>query len=266
MHKTTTPHVLTGDTLPLAALQKPQGHKYDHGHALVLSGGSGRTGAARLAARGALRIGAGAVTLGAPPASYLEIAVQITSVMLRRVDDSATLISLLEDKRINAICLGPGFGLGDRERTLLSAVLEVERPCVLDADALTLLSRDNAAVSKLHGACILTPHAGEFARLFPDLAEEMIREPGFTKQAATAAAAAQSGAIIIFKGPKTWISTPEGQIACHRAMGHTASPWLATAGAGDVLAGFVTGLMARGFRGFDACLSMAVQISPVRAK
>ncbi|MBU2359187.1 MAG: NAD(P)H-hydrate epimerase, partial [Alphaproteobacteria bacterium] len=153
------------------ALGKGEGHKYDFGHALILSGGVGRGGAARMAERGALRIGAGAVTLGCPPAALIENAAQLNAVMLRKVKDADALAGVLEDKRINALCLGPGMGTGPREAALVAAALGSGRRVVLDADALTVLSKDAALFGQLHADCVLTPHAGEFARLFPDIAE-----------------------------------------------------------------------------------------------
>ena len=233
-------------------------HKYDHGHALVLSGGSGKTGAARLAARGALRIGAGLVSLAVPPSAQMEVACQITALMLRRVEGGEGLATLLEDKRINALCLGPGMGTGERETALIAAALDMRgfhppyagRSVVLDADALTLISQDEALFGMLHGRCVLTPHAGEFARLFPDIARRLnapaTSGPAYSKVDATREAARRAGCVVLFKGPDTVIASPDGRCSVNSAHYRRAAPWLATAGAGDVLAGFVTGLMARG--------------------
>ncbi|MEM6375345.1 MAG: NAD(P)H-hydrate epimerase, partial [Pseudomonadota bacterium] len=187
-------------------------HKYTHGHALILSGGSGSTGAARLAARGALRIGAGLVTLGVPPAAQQEVACQITSIMLARVEDGAGLTETLKDERLNALCLGPGFGTGERERALILAALEARRPTVLDADALTDLFFDeaDALFGKLHDQCVLTPHAGEFARMFPDIADKLntipTKGPAYSKIDATRDAAARAGCTVLFKGADTVIA------------------------------------------------------------
>ncbi|MEO0937031.1 MAG: NAD(P)H-hydrate dehydratase [Pseudomonadota bacterium] len=241
--------LITHDTLP--SLAKPGGHKFDHGHALVLSGGPGRTGAARLAARGALRVGAGLVTLGVPPAAQLEVASQITAIMLARVRDAVALNRLLEDDRINALCIGPGLGLSEESQSLVEAGLKSGRPCVLDADALTLIARSAPLFSALHPGCVLTPHGGEFTRLFPDIAEILSAAPhagpAFSKVDATRAAAARAGCTVLFKGPDTVIADPSGVAAIHAAAYDRAAPWLATAGAGDVLAGFIAGLMARCF-------------------
>ncbi len=237
------------------------GHKYSHGHALILSGGAGKTGAVRLAARGALRIGAGVVTLGVPPSAQMEVAGQITALMLKRVEDGAALAEVLQDTRINALCLGPGMGL-ERARDLVPVALNTgggleARPTVLDADALTAYSeKPEALFEMLHENCVLTPHAGEFARLFPDIAEKLAapptKGPAYSKVDATRAAAKRAGCVVLFKGADTVIAAPDGRCSINSAHYERAAPWLATAGAGDVLAGFITGLMARGFAPMQA--------------
>lgn len=237
---------------PKAAwLAKRAGHKFSYGHALLVSGGPGRTGAARLAARGALRIGAGLVTLGVPPAAQMEVACQITALMLARVPDDTALTDLLQDRRINAICLGPALGIDDRAATLIETVLDHRIPSVLDADALTVIAQHPPLLAKLHADCVLTPHGGEFARLFPELSHQLnapaTTGPATSKVAATCQAAVRAGCIVLFKGPDTVIATPDGNSSIHSAAYERTAPWLATAGSGDVLAGFITGLMARGF-------------------
>ena len=228
-------------------------HKFNHGHAVILSGGMGRSGAARLAARAAIRIGAGVVTLGAPGSALMEVAAQITALMLRRIEDAGALTALLDDARITALCLGPGLGL-DRAASLVPAALSAGRPCVLDADALSALAQDWRVLSD---ACVLTPHGGEFARLFPDLAARLTDDALYSKVDATRDAAARCGAVIVFKGADTVVSSPDGRCAIHSAIGKRAVPWLATAGAGDVLAGMITGLMARGCNSFTASIMAA---------
>lgn len=229
-----------------------QDHKFSHGHALVLSGGSGQTGAARLAARGALRIGAGLVTLGVPPSAQMEVAAQVTAIMLRRIRDADALIEVLTDKRFNALCLGPGLGIDEHARALIRAALRAKRPTVLDADALSILQIDEAdgLFGDLHENCVLTPHAGEFARVFPDIAKRLnaapTTGPAYSKVDATRAAAKRAGCVVLFKGPDTVIAAPDGRCALHSAHYDRAAPWLATAGSGDVLAGFIAGLLARG--------------------
>ena len=226
-----------------------QGHKYAHGHALVLSGGRGRSGAARLAARGALRVGAGLVTLATPPDAMPEVAAQITAIMLCEIGNDAALTEMLTDHRITALCLGPGLGLAAPQRALLLAALAAKRATVLDADALTLLARDQTASAALHPACVLTPHEGEFARLFQDLAPDL--DPALTpatpaRAQATRQAAARAGCTVLLKGPDTLVASPDGRVWVHPAQPSGAQAWLATAGSGDVLAGFICGLMARG--------------------
>ena len=238
-----------------AELGKWAGHKYSHGHALILSGGVGKGGAARLAARGALRVGAGAVTLGCPPAALIENAAQLNAVMLRKLKDADELPEVLGDDRINALCLGPGLGVGAREAALVAAALggggNNPRPMVLDADALTLLAQDGALFDMLHKNCVLTPHAGEFKRLFPDIAAKLDAPapagPAYSKVDATREAAARAGCVVLFKGPDTVIAGSSGRCSVNASVYERAAPWLATAGAGDVLAGFITGLLARGF-------------------
>jgi ADP-dependent NAD(P)H-hydrate dehydratase / NAD(P)H-hydrate epimerase len=269
-------------------LSKDTGHKYSHGHALILSGPSGRGGAARLAARGALRIGAGVVTVGCPSDAIPEHAARLDAVMLRGVADGAGLVGVLEDQRINALCLGPGMGVGDREVGVLAVALGLPNPVpgltrdlssggdeggkrgpgsgpgrglVLDADALTILSQNPDLFAALHEACVLTPHAGEFARLFPDIAEKLAvpatTGPAWSKVDATREAAKRAGCVVLYKGPDTVIAGPDGRCAINSAHDDRAAPWLATAGSGDVLAGFITGLMARGFSPFDAACTGA---------
>ncbi len=251
-------------------LEKAEGHKYSYGHALILSGRSGRGGAARLAARGALRIGAGLVTVGCPPEAMAENAARLDAVMLRGVADGEGLARLLEDRRITALCLGPGMGTGEREAGLVTAALGAVRAehapygrlgLVLDADALTLLAGDAALFGALHGDCVLTPHGGEFARLFPDIAAKLaapaVTGPAYSKVDATREAAARAGCVVLYKGADTVIAAPDGRCAINSAHYDRAAPWLATAGSGDVLAGFITGLLARGFAPFDAACTAA---------
>ena len=244
------------DRATRARLHKAGGaHKYGHGHALILSGGAGATGAARLAARAALRIGAGLVTLGVPPAAQQEVACQVTALMLRRVEDGEALAGVLADPRINALCLGPGLGT-ERARALVPVALEAgqaapSRAVVLDADALTAFTQEPERLfGLLHGGCVLTPHGGEFARLFPDLSDRLearaVAGPAFGKVDAVREAARRAGCVVLLKGADTVIAAPDGRAGLSSAQYARSVPWLATAGAGDVLAGFITGLLARG--------------------
>lgn len=226
-------------------------HKFTHGHALVLGGETGRGGAARLAARAALRIGAGLVTVGPPSDALAENAARLDAVMLRPLDDAEGVERALADRRITALCLGPGLGIERAER-LLPAALSAGRVLVLDADALTALAMRDDSFAGLHEHCVLTPHGGEFARLFPDLAEAMSGEFAISRIAAVRQASARAGAIVLLKGADTVIGGPDGRVAVHSAVGEMAAPWLATAGSGDVLAGLITGLLARGVAPRDA--------------
>jgi len=242
---------VTKTTLRLEALSKSgNGHKYSYGHALILTGGPGKTGAARLAARGALRIGAGLVTLGCPRSALYEVATQSTAIMCLPLDGTPGLSEALEDTRLNALCLGPGLGLGPDTQALVLTALKAARATVLDADALTRFAHNpEVLLAALHPMCLLTPHSGEFTRLFPDLADMLASG---AKIEATRAAATRAGCTVLLKGAETVIADPNGAALVVKAAGDTAAPWLATAGSGDVLAGFATGLMARGMDALEA--------------
>jgi hydroxyethylthiazole kinase-like uncharacterized protein yjeF len=223
-----------------------------------------------MTARGTLRIGAGLVTLAVPPGALQENAARLDAIMLRSVRDPKALTELLSDARYNALAAGPGLGTSDREAALLSALLDASRgdgedaksrALVLDADALTLLSKDEVLRAKLHDRVVLTPHDGEFARLFPAIAEKWhapaTTGPAYSKVDAARDAARECGATVLLKGPDTVIASPDGRAAINAAVYDRAAPWLATAGSGDVLAGFIAGLLARGFAPFDAACTAA---------
>ena len=205
-----------------------------------------------------------------------ENAARLDAVMLRGVADGLALVEALADPRINAFCIGPALGLDARGRELVAVALEGRgtprptpdivrgmhrRSLVLDADALTILSQNPDLFAALHGDCVLTPHAGEFARLFPDIAEKLAapatKGPAYSKVDATREAAKRAGCVVLYKGPDTVIADPSGRCAVNSAHYDRATPWLATAGSGDVLAGFITGLLARGFSPFDAARTAA---------
>ncbi len=248
------------------------GHKYIHGHALVLSGPVARSGAARLAARGALRIGSGLVTLAAPGSAIMECAAQLTAIMLKRCDNASDLAELLDDARFNALCLGPGLGVGEATESLVRTALGFDRNVVLDADALTSFTgRPETLFELTQGTeTVLTPHGGEFEKLFPDIAAKLSaaprRGPAYSKVDATREAAARAGCTILFKGPDTVISDAQGNCRVNAAVYDRAVPWLATAGAGDVLAGLICGLMARGLSALEAAQSAAwIHVEAARA-
>jgi NAD(P)H-hydrate repair Nnr-like enzyme with NAD(P)H-hydrate dehydratase domain len=182
----------------------------------------------------------------------IENAARLDAIMLRPVADAAALAEMLEDRRLSCVCLGPGLGLGARTRGLVAAACapgdgeEAERRrVVLDADALTSFADDPAALfAHLHEGCVLTPHEGEFARLFPDLSERERHRAGGSKVAAAREAAERAGCTVLLKGPDTVIASPGGAASIHAAVHDRAAPWLGTAGAGDVLAGMIAGLLA----------------------
>jgi ADP-dependent NAD(P)H-hydrate dehydratase / NAD(P)H-hydrate epimerase len=239
------------NALPLWAgtfpIPRVDGHKYTRGDAVVVSGGASSTGAARLAARGALRVGAGLLTIASPRDALAINAISNLAIMVRQVDGPHELSAFLADRRRNAIIMGPGLGVGTGTRELVLAALSGERAVVLDADALTSFSDQPAVLfAAIRGrgssATVLTPHLGEFARLFPPTGE-----PPFKLEQARQAAA-RAGAFVVLKGPDTVIAAPDGRAA----INGNAPPWLATAGAGDVLAGLIGGLLAQGMPGFEA--------------
>ena len=163
--------------------------------------------------------------------------------------------------RLNALCLGPALGL-ERAQVLVPVALEAQRATVLDADALSAFADEPGALfAQIHENCVLTPHGGEFARLFPDIAEKLsavpTKGPAFSKVDATRAAAERAGCVVLFKGPDTVMAAPDGQCSVNSASYERAAPWLATAGSGDVLAGYITGLLARGFSPMDAAETAA---------
>lgn len=250
-------HESSFQSLPLFLPKRNARHKFDYGHALVVSGGPARTGAARLSARGALRIGAGLVTVGSPRAALAENAAHLTAIMLRQIDGATELAELLEDKRINALCLGPGLGRSSDKQALVVAALQAKRATVLDADALTMFGENPQVLfDLLHDKCVLSPHGGEFATLFPDIAaklkEPAAKGPAYSKVDATREAAMRAGCVVLFKGADTVIADPLGRCSVNSAHYKRSAPWLATAGSGDVLAGFITGLLARGLSPMQA--------------
>ena len=229
---------------------RADGHKYARGHAVVVSGGLSTTGAARLAARGALRAGAGLVTIASPREALGVNAAASLAVMVRPVDGAAELTTFLADRRRNAVVLGPGGGIGPAMREQVAAALASAAGAVLDADALTSFADDVAGLAALiakraGAATVLTPHEGEFARLFNVIHEDHNVPAKLEK---TRLAARRIGATVLFKGADTVVANPDGRAS----IADNAPPALATAGSGDVLAGMVAGLIAQGMPAFEA--------------
>lgn len=216
-----------------------EGHKYARGHALVV-GGERMTGAARLAAQAAQRMGAGLVTVAAPAAAWMVYATALTSIMVAPFADRNGFDALLDDTRKNVMLIGPGAGVAESTRMQTLAILATGRAAVLDADAITVFrDHPDALFSALNGACVLTPHEGEFGRLFSH---------GGGKLERVRAAARESGAVVLLKGSDTVIGAADGRAI----INSNAPPTLATGGSGDVLAGMIAGLMAQGMEAFLA--------------
>ena len=226
--------VLWADQLPVL---QADGNKYTRGHAL-LWGGWPTTGAARMAARAAARMGAGLTTAAVPEVALPVYAMALTSVMVSPVARPEDLDHLLADRRYTGLMIGPGAGIGPDTRARVLAMLKAGRATVLDADALSTFKDDPQTLFKaLNSACVLTPHEGEFNRLF-----EGVLDMGSDKLARARGAASACGAIVVLKGSDTVIAAPDGRAFINA----NAPPTLATAGAGDVLAGMVLGLLAQG--------------------
>lgn len=228
-----------GPALWRALLPRPVAadHKYNRGHALVVGGDGAHSGAARLAARAALRAGAGLVTVHAPSAALPVHAAQLTAVM---VAPTAALEAALADARRNALLIGPGCGAHATTRKHALQALAAGKRCVLDADALTAFADDPPALFAALGTdAVLTPHEGEYRRLFAHEGDKLSR---------ARAAAAECGAVVVLKGADSVVAASDG-----RAVINTnAPPTLATAGTGDVLAGLILGLLAQGMPSFEA--------------
>jgi hydroxyethylthiazole kinase-like uncharacterized protein yjeF len=218
---------------------------------VVVSGGAVTTGAARLAARAALRAGAGLVTVAAPREALAILAAASTAVMVRPVDGAGELTDFLSDRRLNAVVLGPGGGVGAALRAQVLAALDGARAVVLDADALTSFAGEGAPAlftaigRRTDGPTVLTPHEGEFARLFGPCLEDIEKSSKIDRAVAAAKA---SGATVLLKGADTVVAQPDGRVSVNA----NAPPWLATAGSGDVLAGLIGGLLAQGMPAFEA--------------
>jgi NAD(P)H-hydrate epimerase len=236
-----------GPALWLARYRWPAAadHKYGRGHALI-AGGAEMTGAARLAARAAYRAGAGMVTVASPPSAAPIYAGDLAGLLVSAVANEGEFEALLGDRRKNAVLVGPGCGVGRTTREMALAALRAKKAVVLDADALTVFQDKRADLfDALGGAnAVLTPHDGEFSRLFDQVGDKLSRVRG---------AAAECGAVVLLKGTDTVIAAPDGAAAINA----NAPPTLATAGTGDVLAGIILGLLAQGMGAFDAACAGA---------
>ena len=222
----------------------PLGHKYARGHCVVVSGPAHQTGAARLAARAALRVGAGLVSVASPQDAVAVNAAHLTAIMLKPFEGARGVAELLKDDRLNAVIIGPGLGVGAATKELVRSVLQTKAAVVLDADALTSFRDDPKELfSQLREPCVLTPHEGEFERIFPGLLKKSASRIEAAREAAKIA-----GCAVLLKGPDTVIAAPDG-----RAIVNAHAPaTLATAGSGDVLAGLIGGLMAQRVDSFKA--------------
>jgi len=224
-------------------------HKYARGHCVVVSGPAHATGAARLAARGALRVGAGLVSVASPPDAVAVNAAALTAIMVKPFTGSKGLAELLKDKRLNAVVIGPGCGLGLATEEFVAAALNSGAATVIDADGLSAFKNEPKVLLRLlREPAVLTPHEGEFERVFPGLLAASA-----SKLEAVRTAAAQARCTVLLKGADTVIAAPDGRAAINA----NAPPALATAGSGDVLAGLIGGLLAQGLDSFTAA-SMAV--------
>lgn len=225
--------------LPQFPQRTDAGNKYTSGHALI-SGGYPMTGAARMAARAAARAGAGLTTIAVPQAALPVYATALTSIMVHPLAAPADLAYLLADHRVTAFLIGPGAGVSEETRSRALAMLATTRATLLDADAITSFQANPAALfSAISGPCVMTPHEGEFKRVFDPKGDKLLR---------TRAAARLSGAVIVLKGADTVIAAPDG----NAIINANAPPTLATAGAGDVLSGIILGLLAQNMPPFLA--------------
>ena len=215
-------------------------HKHLRGRMGVVSGPALRTGAARLAARAGLRVGAGLVTVLAPPSAAPVLAQSLEAVMLRSCATASDVAAAAAS--MGAVVLGPAAGIDARTRSIIEALAPLDVARVLDADALTIIAEDLPGLAGAIGAGdVITPHEGEFERLFPG-------RLATGREAAASAAAERLGCVVVLKGARTLIAAPDGALV----ENHHASPWLATAGSGDVLAGLIAGLLAQGVPAFKA--------------
>jgi NAD(P)H-hydrate epimerase len=228
--------------------REAEDHKYRRGHLTVFSGPASATGAARLSAMAGLKAGAGLVTIASPDEAIAANAVHLTAIMLASLDTDSDLETYLQDTRRETFVLGPGFGDLDRARAFALRLGRAGRRLVLDADGITAFRENRpllaAAFAGEATRLVVTPHEGEFVRLFPDIADDKVAG----KPEKARAAAAALGAVVVYKGADTVIAAPDGRAAIEEL----APPSLATAGSGDVLAGIIGALLAQGLPAYEA--------------
>ncbi len=243
---------LYGAELPTSKISQ---HKYGRGHLGVFSGPLIASGAARLSAMAGLRSGAGLVTMATAPSAVMLQATHLTAIMQRAIRDEIDLEDWLSDKRVSAFVLGPGFGDLDKARAYTEKLAATGRPVVLDADGLTAYASDAGKLADLFDGethLVMTPHQGEFRRLFAGLSDDA----ALSKIDRARAAARATNAVLVYKGADTVIAAPDGRAAVNA----DAPAWLATAGSGDVLSGIIGGLLAQGMPAFEAaCAGVALQ-------
>lgn len=224
-------------------------HKYDRGH-VALMGGSAMTGAAKLVALSAQRVGAGMVTLAAPRAVWPIYAISMQSIITTPLDGAKDWLALLSTRKVSAVALGPGMAPDQVLGGAMTAALKKKLPMVLDAGALTVLANSAPLRKAIKGSgAVLTPHEGEYEKL----AAAMKLDRKASKATRVAALAKALGCVVLLKGPDTFIAAPDDQLV----RNETHAPWLATAGAGDVLTGLITGLLAQGMASFHAACAGA---------
>ena len=240
-----------GPDLWLAQYRWPHtnGYKGQRGHLMVVTGGSSQSGAARLSGRGGLRVGAGLVTLLSPPAAVLVNAAHLEAVMLKAFKDADALSEIAA--KAQAVVIGPAAGVGESTRANTLALSKLGVALVVDADVFTTFKDDTGTLfAALSSYDVMTPHPGEFERVFPGLLKSSPERITAARQAAR-----RAGAVVLLKGSDTVVAAPDGRAAVNT----NSTPWLGTAGSGDVLAGLIGGLMAQGLPGlrFEAACAGA---------
>lgn len=216
-----------------------ESNKYTRGHAVIF-GGYPITGAARLAARACARTGTGLTTIAVTPRALEIYAKHLESIMVRLISSTGNAVKLVNEKTVTGVLIGPGYGLGRKTRGKVTAILETKKPTVLDADALSAFARNPSKLfTQISGPCVITPHEGEFERLFSITGSRIDR---------ARASAKLSNSVVVLKGSETVIASPGGEVI----INPPATAYLATAGSGDVLAGIIVSLLAQGMSPFLA--------------